>query len=268
VLATYRWHVLLRRLEPGIRFGGTLRAMLLSNFLGALLPGSLGTDAVRVAAIGRSRSNWTGAAVSTAMDRLVGLLALVMIVLVAIPFSAHQLPVAAPILAWAAAGGLAALGIGLAHRGLARWLTHRLRGLPGLHRSGPRALRAMRRLIRQPNLLGRILSLAVVFQLVRITIAPTAAWSLGIAVPLAAFYVYMPAVLLLMMLPISMGGLGVREMSFVYFFGAGSGLMTPEAALSVSLLLAAATLFMQLPGVVVCFTGVRAENPGATTGEP
>jgi uncharacterized membrane protein YbhN (UPF0104 family) len=55
---------------------------------------------------------------------------------------------------------------------------------------------------------------------------------LGLAVPFALLFALTPAALLVAMVPISFGGWGVRELTFVYFLGTAG--VSAEAALSLS----------------------------------
>ena len=55
---------------------------------------------------------------------------------------------------------------------------------------------------------------------------------LGLAIPFETLFALTPAALLVAMVPISLGGWGVRELTFVYFLGTGG--VSAEAALSLS----------------------------------
>ena len=114
---------------------------------------------------------------------------------------------------------------------------------------------ALRRLRRRPGALTQAAALAVAFQVVRVGAAPVAAAALALEAPWALLLLYMPIVLFLMMLPISLGGLGVREAALVYFLASG-GHMAAESALALGLLLGLAALVVQSPGAVVCLTGL------------
>ncbi len=58
-------------------------------------------------------------------------------------------------------------------------------------------------------------------------------WAFGLHVPFVYFLVIVPTIFLLIMLPISIGGLGVREAAYVYLFGLVG--VAPEAALGLAI---------------------------------
>ena len=77
-----------------------------------------------------------------------------------------------------------------------------------------------------------IFSLSALFQAVDITSVYIWAKSLHIALPFSFFFVIIPIVYLVTILPISLGGLGVREAAIVYFLTIAGINSTEAAALS------------------------------------
>ena len=73
--------------------------------------------------------------------------------------------------------------------------------------------------------------------------------SLGFRVPFVYFLIVMPIIWVIMMVPISISGLGVREGAFVLFF-TQQGVST-ENALLLSLLFFALTVVLALVGGVI-----------------
>jgi uncharacterized protein (TIRG00374 family) len=74
---------------------------------------------------------------------------------------------------------------------------------------------------------------ALVQHLLRVATLACLAAALGLVIPFAVLFALTPAALLMAMLPISLGGWGVRELTFVYFLGAAG--ISAEAALSLSI---------------------------------
>jgi uncharacterized protein (TIRG00374 family) len=87
-LMAYRWIALLAPLDPGRRppFRTVLRIFFVSSFIGSFLP-SLAGDAVRTMGLARDGVSVSQSLASVLMDRLLGVLAMV---LTAIPLSAGQ----------------------------------------------------------------------------------------------------------------------------------------------------------------------------------
>ncbi|MEX0886929.1 MAG: lysylphosphatidylglycerol synthase transmembrane domain-containing protein [Phycisphaeraceae bacterium] len=269
-LGAYRWHLLLRAQGGTMSFGTTFRAVLVGAFVGGFLPGTLGTEAVRMLTMSRATGRAGMSVSSVLFDRLLGSLALLAIVILALALVPRgEVAPAVTFVAVAALLGTAGLTLGLLHAGTRRRLNRLADRLPW--RTAQQELHAFAdagaSLRHRPGVLARVMGWSLVFQGIRVGISPVAAQAIGLDVPLAYFLLYVPIIIFLMMIPISFSGLGVREAGFVYFFAAG--LMTHEAALALSLLIACFTLLAQLPGGVFCITGVRRPTSalrGAETG--
>ncbi len=72
---------------------------------------------------------------------------------------------------------------------------------------------------------------------------------LGINIPISPYFVYVPVIMILSTLPLTINGMGIRELSFIYLFGL-SGVGKEEAVL-MSLILFFATILVSLPGGVL-----------------
>ena len=64
----------------------------------------------------------------------------------------------------------------------------------------------------------RIIMLSLFTQIIGIIIFYTAGLSLNISVPIIYYFLYIPVIQVIVLLPISIAGIGVREGAFVYFF--------------------------------------------------
>ena len=73
---------------------------------------------------------------------------------------------------------------------------------------------------------------ALVQHLLRVGVLAALAAALGLGIPVSTLFALTPAALLVAMVPMSIGGWGVRELTFVYFLGAAG--VSAEAALSLS----------------------------------
>jgi uncharacterized membrane protein YbhN (UPF0104 family) len=227
-----RWRELLRpaRLRPSL--GNVFRVTLEAQAAGVLLPGGVGGDALRIAAmVGR------GAALSTVvatvlLDRVTGLVTLAMV---------------AGVLGLAAGGGAGgsvrstsavfaafpvafALGLWLVRRpAIATWL-----------RQGPlaRVTRTTSEYLSDaaaPAAVARAFALSLVVSLVQIAVIRGAVAALG-ASPVEERWVYVGAAVSFMVgaLPALPGAWGTADAAFVFFLGLAG--LSPQVALSVSLI--------------------------------
>ena len=94
-----------------------------------------------------------------------------------------------------------------------------------------------------------ILALSFLAQVIAILYYPLIAYSLGLDVPLVYFFIFVPLILVILMLPISIGGIGVREGAFIFFFKKVGVL--PYEAISLALVAFGLCLIWSLIGGVV-----------------
>ncbi len=81
--------------------------------------------------------------------------------------------------------------------------------------------------------LVNVLAGSVAVQLLRVAQAYCLGLALGIAAPASAYLAFIPMILLVMLLPVTINGIGTSQVAFVWFFGK-AGTPAPEAfALSV-----------------------------------
>ena len=186
-----------------------------------------GGDVVRAELIRRHIGARGDAYASILADRLIGLLAVVLLAVVATLFARR--PVRdrrAP----------------LRRRGRTRLCPDSGGPRPCLHPlEPPRAERPFGRffdalllLARKPRILALSLAIAVVVQALAVVV-PIAllAEALTIEVPLAMHFVLVPVIVLVTQVPLAPGGLGVRETAFVLLYGHIG--VPPEAAFSLGL---------------------------------
>jgi len=89
--------------------------------------------------------------------------------------------------------------------------------------------------------------LSIVFQIVRVLICYLLAFSIGLRVPIGYFFIITPLVMLFTMLPLSVGGIGVREGATIFFLGKIG--ISSAMALSVSLMCFIVAILGSLPGL-------------------
>ena len=217
-LMAFKWWILLRARGVGMPLVTAVRAYFASSFAGLFLPVTLGADAVRLLA-----SRQYGAADITAsivVERTLGAVSVVVVALAGCAMIAGTLANVAlqPIvLATAAVGVTVALGFAGSLWMASRWADRPAsRTAPSLFH---RVATAYAAYARHPGALAAFFGLSIVESLVPAVIAFVVARGVGIDEPLWLFISAFPVALMVARLPVSLGGFGVQETSFVYLAG-------------------------------------------------
>ncbi|HSB73287.1 MAG TPA: lysylphosphatidylglycerol synthase transmembrane domain-containing protein [Candidatus Methylomirabilis sp.] len=236
VISVVRWQRLLA--AEGIRLPLWRLALVYfeAAFFNLFLPTLIGGDLVRGYTIYRITRGHDASIASILVDRLAGFAALVLIALVALAVAYRRLqdPHVAVMILGVAAAFAAAMALLLNDRlkshatGLARVV-----GLARFHARVQGLVDALQRYRHHQRALGQALILSALLQALIIVTYYLIGTSLNLGVPLAYFFLYVPLITVLAMLPISVAGLGVREGGVVYFFAKVG--VEPGAALGMSL---------------------------------
>jgi len=267
-----RWGLLLRAKRVPVSFGWLTRTFFVSLFAGQFLPAAIGGDAVRVVELGRRTHDAPEAVASVLIDRLVGLVSLVVLAVVALLISGPGSR--AGVIAVEAGFGAAAAGA------LALLFSSRLRGIVA-RRLEPRpagrrlavggrfydALHAYRSHRRTLVAVGLI---ALAVQAARVGVIWMLVQALGLHVPDSVVLLAGPVVFAALALPVSLNGIGVREAVFVYFL---HGHATRPEAIALGLAFFAVGTLTALGGAAVLVVrfiryGVGAVRPRTELGEP
>ncbi|MCA3249553.1 MAG: flippase-like domain-containing protein [Rhodospirillaceae bacterium] len=218
-------------------------------FFNQVLPGSVSGDFVRAFYLRPITRGLTLSLSVVLVERLLGLgvlLAMAGVAALLLAKSLGDLPFIGLLLAGMSLGYLAGC-----------WVVARL-PLPHLRFQGWQEIRrkllgargALTKTLTNPPLLGRIMLLSLLVQLLFISGLWLNANALGIGgLNAVALLVIWPVTNVLLMVPISLAGWGVRESLLVLYFGYQG--MAAESALALSLLCGVSTLLASLPGGLI-----------------
>lgn len=256
VSAAWRWQVLLRLIEPAMPFWPVLRVTLVGNFVGTFLPGGVGIELIRIWGLSRYLSDLPLALSSVVVERLLGLLALLLMVALGVLLAPVTLPPVVDLIVVLGILGLLASALLLGQprlRALVRRMLPRLGRLERLRRGLLGLEGRLDAFFRRPLALLVSLGLAFLFQALRVVTVLLGAIALNIAVEPVVFAVVVPLGVLIALLPISIGGLGPREATYVGLLGLAG--VDPAAALVLSLTREVMNLLTALPGAVLYARG-------------
>ncbi|NOT35163.1 MAG: flippase-like domain-containing protein [Candidatus Eisenbacteria bacterium] len=222
VLGAYQWGRLLRAVDIRIPGWKVLAYYHVGLFFNNLLPANIGGDISRIADASRHGSTRTAALSAVLMDRLIGTVALAGLALVtSIPaLDRFHMGVAYALVVAFFAASVSMLWV-VFHPALVPVLD-RLLSRVGLARLAPHLddLAARLSLFRERRgLLLAMGGLALVTQISRICVHALVARALGIPVPFVYFLLFVPLLAVVVSLPLSFNGLGIREGAGVVLFG-------------------------------------------------
>jgi uncharacterized protein (TIRG00374 family) len=257
-LMAYRWIVLLYTLDPADRprLADILRIFFVSTFLGTFLP-SVGGDAVRAYGIAKLNMRGGDAVASVFMDRMLGVASLFLMALVGLTLArdlASNRAIVAS-LGVAAVACLVTLLLVFSQRA-AVVMSMLLTRLPAAVRhGGQRVLESIQRYAAHHAQLAKVLVCSVAVQVLRILQAYYLGRGLGIEAPLGVYFAFLPLILLVMLLPVTVSGLGTGQAAFLWFFARVG--VPAAAAFALSVLFIGLGIVGNLPGGILYALGPK-----------
>lgn len=247
-LAAYRWYLVMQPLGYGQGFGFFLRSYFKGSFFNQGLPTSIGGDAVRVLDVSRLGERKRDAFIGVFIDRVLGLVGLLLLNLVVNLFNPELLP-RGLFLAINLLIALGLLGFGVLYllqhwRFLERWRLTRFFMKISRHLAVVLATPKQAALQLLLSVAVHFLSLLAIFLIGR---------SVELDFSLATYLVLVPPAILLTLIPLSLAGWGIREGAMIGLFTLlGANTVT---VLSMSILYGIVLIVASLPGLVVYMKG-------------
>ena len=255
LLNAYRWHLLVPLTGSKIKIRDATYLTILGHFFNQMLPTSIGGDIVRGWQAHKIGMPLNSAAISVALDRIIGLSGLLILIIVAQPFLLQRMNNI----------GFQLMSLGLISIGIVGLFTlfkfhyfslpfEKFELLRGLYKLSS----TTDRLSSKPltALITLIISLVVHFLALLLT--KLYASALEVNVSFFEMSLIVPTVLMVSSLPVSIGGWGVREA------GLAAGFIvlghSPSHAITISLLIGLSNLAVALPGVMIW--ALKSDNSG------
>jgi uncharacterized membrane protein YbhN (UPF0104 family) len=255
-LQTVRWQNIISRCGAELPVGQLFRFCMVALFFNQTLPSSVGGDAMRIWLAGK-QTNWRIASYSVLVDRVIGVVALAVVVTACLPWTLSLVrnPVGRSALLLI---GLGCIAAGVVFVSLTWDRLHILqRWAPTRHLVATATVALG--ILRAPRALVPIFGLSFLIHMLTTVIAWCAARSVGADLPLAYSLFLVLPVILIAIVPISVAGWGVREGAMVAAFGYAG--LAPSDGLIVSLLFGASYLAVgAIGGFVWVLTTRRADR--------
>jgi len=235
VLASLRWGILLKVSQPRKKL---FSLCLIGSFFNHFMPGAVGGDAVKAYYLYKETGHGGSSIGSVFLDRYVGYCALLSIGLVSgiaaysdlKTIGLHWLTPSLFILFLAGSLLFFGLRIGRRFKALADFYDY-------FHDT-----------LRDRRAIGKALLLSLMIQVLTILEIELISLGLGQHPSFTALFVFVPLIISVMAVPISISGLGLREGAFVVFFGLTG--ISAEASMAISFLWFLSVATGSLPGFV------------------
>jgi glycosyltransferase 2 family protein len=249
-LMAMRWIDLLAALSPGTRppLAGVLRAFFVSSFVSNFIP-SVGADLYRAYVLSRYNVHLAESTASVLMDRALGVLAVGLVGAAALPLAGSVAAQRELVVGLGIIFGVCAVAIAVIY---SESVAERLRAFAGLipvravQRVTGALTEAVRRYATHHRALTRVLVMTVLVQVIRVLQTWCLGIALGIHLPLLVYFVFVPIIVLIAQLPITINGFGTTQVAFARLF-VPQGAPAPEV-FALSVLFLALGILGSLPG--------------------
>lgn len=251
IITSIRWMILLWAANVRLGFEKLLRIQLAANFLGSFLPGSIGVDGLRIAALRVDKQPMSAAIAATMVDRIsLAFATLVVGAVMLFIFANKIVPPEVSRLVLVAAVAVSVAGAICLLKPVRTWV--RLTIVP----LAPQRFQKILHDVADASLAYRskhgalfeVTVLTMLLFVIRIWGVQTMARAVGVDLHFLQLAVVIPILWLIVMLPISVGGVGLQDASYVALLSF-LGLSAP-VALSISLIEHALSRLICLPGVL------------------
>ena len=222
VLGSYQWARLLRAVDIQIPFWKVLAYYHVGLFFNNFLPANVGGDIARVVDASRYASTRTAAVATVLLDRMIGTISLAGLALITTLPALDRFHLTVLYLALLAFFALSVIMVWAVFHPKALQVVEGLLQRIGLGRLKPTLDELATRLSHyrgQRPLMLRLLAVGLITQLSRVGVHVLVGRALGLHVPTTYFFLFVPLLAVIVSLPISLNGIGVREGAGVLLFG-------------------------------------------------
>lgn len=233
-IRAWRWQILLDVLGVDVAINELAQIYFIGFLFNNLLPSGLGGDAIRIMELNRHSKHVGNAVTSVLVDRLLGLFGALTLALIALVFRWNAIPAQVALFSVVIFVVLLAGGFFLINRSLYEAL-RRISLFKTV--TDVKFINSLFRSFQDYSLpaLGKSYAVGLAFNILLVGMNFAIGSALGANIALVHYLVFVPITSLVLVLPISFAGLGVRESAYVYLFGQVG--VAQEVALAMSLLM-------------------------------
>lgn len=256
VVFAYRWKVTLGVSGIQAPFPILIKFYFVGAFFNLFLPTALGGDVVRGYDLAVYSGKRMGAATSVLVERIVGFFALAFIALLALLVGSSVIEDSAvTLLILIMCLGYFALAIIVFNAKIMKRLVAMLQfiRLWDIGKRLDRMVDSLHAFTAHKMVLWQCFVLSIICQVLGILAAYALAWAINLRLAPVYFFMVLPMIWIITMVPLSINGLGVREGAFVFFFTKVG--VSDSAALLLSFLNFSQMIVLGLAGGIVYLLG-------------
>jgi uncharacterized protein (TIRG00374 family) len=263
IISSWRWRILLHSKGIDISLFRLISFYFIGRFFNLFLPTSMGGDVVRIVSVATHSGEKEEALASVFVERLVGMITLLAVSICALFFGLrnYDLPVITASLFFVAGLSVLILWLVFDKRLLARisvFLGNRFHPALGVLGKITRVQGVIRDYKDNPLVMVKVFGVSCLFYFMAIVNVWVSARAFVPDVAFSSMLLAVPAIMLVMNLPVSIGGLGLMEASYTLIFPLFG--YTPALALSVALLMRFKTLVYGGVGAILHLNLLRSRD--------
>jgi len=256
---SYRWNILLVAKNIKIPFFQIVKIYFLASFSGNFLPSSVAPDAVRTYYASRYHSGISDILSSVLVDRILGVFSLTIIAMFSLLFiflGGGEINIKSFI---AMLSILVLIAIMVFSEKIIKMVDiNRIINYLSLSKDNI-FIKNIENVYHSCNdyknkhaVLVKALLVSFFIQILSILVIYIISLSVHVNVSIIPLFLFVPLINILIMLPVSIGGIGLQEGAFIYFFSRVG--ITAQEALTVALLFRGITILVSLPGGILYIT--------------
>jgi hypothetical protein len=251
-ICVLRWRLLMGPLMPVLPMSRLFGIYCIGLFFNLAFPTLVGGDVVKAYYAGKPTKRYAQSFAAAFLDRDSGMLALMLIAsLAAILYPVDVPGVPIPLIIWSVFVAFILANLAIFAPFLHRHVTGILQCMNMTRVAGKvdavsSAFQVMRR---EPRVLLGSLAISLLNQIIYISINWLMARGLHLEVPIVQFFIFIPIITLVSMIPVSLNGMGLREYAFLSLFSSIG--IARESCIALGLLSSAVIIVSAIPGGVI-----------------
>lgn len=265
ILDGFRWKILLEAGGEKCNVFDAIRLTFIGAFFNTFLLGLTGGDIVKAYFISKTHEKKVTSYISAFLDRILGLVALSVLAMIIVSLNIYKKEFVKP----------AFIIFGFFFACVLFYFIYFFRWIRGLS-----IVQKIKKILPFKNVLKDIdevmhiyknkkgaiaivLCICLIGHLVGIVVNVGYGKAIGIDIATISYFVYFPVIIMLQALPISIGGIGVGEGAYVYFFGM-SGVSSTQAITLAILIRLTFILWGLVGGILLLLGGEKVKNEKTT----